>query len=93
MIAAFVLVIGVMLVLVVGGVMLIAMGNAHILPTIVPLAPWLVAAGSVMLILTECLLFFGGKEDRRAALRDLGYLFPTFLISLGLWWLASHFLW
>lgn len=93
MIVSYVLIIGVMLVLVIGGIALIAMGNAHILPSLVPLAPLLVAVGSVMLILAECLLFFGKKEDRRGAFRDLGFLFPTLLISLCLWWLAQHFLW
>lgn len=93
MIAAFVLVTGVMLVIVVGAIALIAMGHGSILPSLVPLAPLLVAVGSVMLILTEFILFFGNKEDRRGAIRDLSYLFPTLLISLGLWWIAQRLLW
>jgi hypothetical protein len=93
MVAALVLVTGVSVVLIVGAIAVIAMGHAAILPSIIPLAPWLVAWGSLLLIITEFVLFLGGKEDRRAALRDLGYLFPTMLISAGLGYVAQHFLW
>ncbi|MHB9036814.1 MAG: hypothetical protein ACYC64_09110 [Armatimonadota bacterium] len=93
MIAAFVLVTGVVLVLVVGSIALIAMGNGHILPSLVPLAPLLVVVGCVILMLTECLLFLGNKDDRQSAIRDLGYLFPTLIVSGGLWWVAQRFLW
>lgn len=93
MIAGLVLVTGALLVLVVGGIILIVMGNAQILPSLVPLVPWLVAVGSIVLILTELLLFFGNKEDRRSAIRDLSYLFPILILSGGLWWVAQHFLW
>jgi len=93
MVAALVLVTGVTLVLVVGAIYLIANGQAQLLPSVVPLAPWLVAFGCMFIILTELLLFFGGKEDRRAALRDLAYLVPTLLISAGLGYVAQYFLW
>lgn len=93
MVAALVLVAGVMVVLAFGAVWLIVTGHAGILPSIIPLAPWLVAFGSILLILTEVILFFGGKEDRRVAVRDLGYLVPTLLISAALWYVAQHFLW
>lgn len=93
MIVSYVLIIGVMLVLVLGGIALIATGNGHILPSLVPLAPLLVVVGSVLLILSECILLFGNKEDRHGAIRDFGYLFPTLIISLCMWWVAQHFLW
>ena len=93
MVAALVLITGVMLVMVTGAVFLIATGDAHILPTLVPLAPWLVAFGSLLLIFTEIILFFGKKEDRRTAVKDLSYLVPTMLISAGIGYLAQHFLW
>jgi len=93
MTAAFVLVTGVLLVLVVGATALYWMGMGSILKSLVPLAPWLVMVGTILLILTELLLFLGGKEDRRAALRDLSYLIPTCLISAGLWYVAQKFLW
>lgn len=93
MLAALVLITGVSLVLVAGSVYLIATGQAHLLPTVVPLAPWLVAFGCVMLILSELILFFGGKDDRRAAFKDLGYLLPTLIISAGVGYLARYFLW
>ncbi|MCE5314699.1 MAG: hypothetical protein ABFD49_02970 [Armatimonadota bacterium] len=93
MVATYVLIIGVMLVLVVGGIGLVAMGNGHILPSLVPLAPLLVAIGCILLIMTELLLFFGNKEDKKCAFRDLGYLIPTLFISSGLWWVAQRFLW
>lgn len=92
MIAAFVLIIGVMLVLLVGAIVLAATNTADVLSWLVPFAPMLVTVGTFLIILTELLLFFGSKEDRRTALRDLAYLFPTFVVSLGLWWIAQRFL-
>ena len=81
------------MVLLVGAVYLIANNQAHILPSVVPLAPWLVAFGCLFMIMAELLLFFGGKEDRRSAVKDLAYLVPTLLISAGLGYVAQHFLW
>ncbi|MCX8053296.1 MAG: hypothetical protein N3B12_05775 [Armatimonadetes bacterium] len=93
MIAALVLITGVLLVLVVGAIMLAYMGLASILVSLVPLAPWLVMVGTILLILTELLLFLGGKEDRRAAWRDMKYLVPTLLVSGALWYVAQKMLW
>ena len=93
MVAAFVLVTGILLVLVIGAVTLAWMGMAQILTSLVPLVPCLVTIGTFLLILTEMLLFFGGKEDRRVAWRDLSYLVPTCIVSGGLWYLTQRFLW
>ncbi|MCX6345450.1 MAG: hypothetical protein NT018_10335 [Armatimonadetes bacterium] len=93
MVAALVLITGVMLVMIAGAVFLIATGDALILPSLIPLAPWLVAFGSLLIILTEIILFFGKKEDRRTAVKDLSYLVPTMLISAGIGYLAQYFLW
>ncbi len=93
MVAALVLITGVTLVMVAGAGFLVWTGDAHILPSLIPLAPWLVAFGSLLLILTEIILFFGKKEDRRTAFKDLAYLAPTMLISAGIGYLAQHFLW
>lgn len=93
MVAALVLITGVMMVMVVGAAYLIMTKSAGILPSLVPLAPWLVAFGSLLLIATEILLFFGNKDDRRMATRDLAYLVPTMLISGVLGYAAQKFLW
>ena len=93
MVAAFVLVTGILVVLVIGAVVLASMGMTQILTSLLPLVPWLVMVGTVLLILTELLLFFGNKEDRRSAWRDLSYLVPTCLVSGGLWLLAARFFW
>ena len=93
MIAAFVLVTGVLLVLVVGAAAFWYMGMRNLLASLVPLAPWLVMVGTILLILAELPLFLGGKDDRRAAFRDLSYLVPTCLVSAGLWYLAQKFVW
>jgi hypothetical protein len=93
MIPAFVLVTGVLVILVVGAAVLAWIGMAHVLTSLVPLAPWLVMVGTIFLILTELLLFFGDKLDRQDAWRDLSYLLPTLIISAALWYLAQWFLW
>ena len=93
MVAAFVLVTGILLLLIIGAIAFIWMGMTRLLISLVPLAPWLVMVGTFLLILTEIILFFGHKEDRQVAIRDLSYLVPTFLISGGLWYLAQHYLW
>ena len=69
------------------------MGLPKALLCIVPMAPGLVMLGTFLLILTELFLFFGGKEDRKAAKRDLGYLFPTLIVSGVLWYAAQKMLW
>lgn len=92
MIAAFVLIIGVMIVLLVGAIILVMTETADVLSWLVPFAPMLVTIGTFLIILTELLLFFGSKEDRKMAKRDLTYLLPTFLVSFGLWWIAQRFL-
>lgn len=93
MIPAFVLITGVLVILVIGAALLAWMGMGNILASLVPLAPWLVMVGTLLLIVTELLLFLGSKEDRRAAWRDLSYLVPTLLVSGGLWFLAQKYLW
>ena len=77
----------------VGGVMLWYMGMGNIITSLLPLVPWLVMVGTLLIIVTELLLLFGGKEDRRAALRDLTYLIPTCLVSGGLWWFVQRLAW
>jgi hypothetical protein len=93
MIASLVLITGVVLVVVVGSVVLSLMGLSGILPSLVPLAPWLVMVGTAMLMLTELLLLFGSSEDRKTARRDLNYLLPTFFVSAALWYVAQKLLW
>lgn len=91
MVFAFVLIAGVVFVLVIAAMLFTWMGMPSILSALVPIAPWLVMVGTVLLILPEFLLFFGGKDDRRAAKRDLAYLFPTLGVSAGLWWILQKF--
>ena len=93
MVAGFVLIAGVILILVIAALIFSAMGLPKVLMCIVPMAPGLVMLGTFLLILTELLLFLGGKEDRRAARRDLGYLFPTLIVSGILWYAAQKLLW
>ena len=93
MVVAFALVTGVLVILVLGAVALYSLGMANVLPSLVPLAPWLVMVGTMFLIATEFLLFLGSKDDRRAAFRDLAYLIPTCVISAGLYYGLQKFLW
>lgn len=93
MVAAFVLIAGILLIMVAAALIFTWIGSAQMLTWMVPWAPALVVVGTFLLMLAELPLFFGGKRDRRAALRDLAYLFPTFLISAGLWYLAQYYLW
>ena len=93
MVAVLVLVTGVTVILIVGAVGLAWMGMGNILPSLVPLAPWLVMVGTFLLSLTELLLFFGNKDDRKTALRDLAYLVPTCLLSAALWYGLQYYLW
>lgn len=93
MVAVLVLITGVTLILLIGALALAWSGMASVLPSLVPLAPWLVMVGTILLILTELLLFFGSKEDRRAAARDLAYLIPTCIISGVLWYGLQYYLW
>jgi len=93
MIPVFVLVTGVLVILVVGAAVLAWTGMGNVLASLVPLAPWLVMVGTILLILTELLLFLGDKQDRQDAWRDLSYLLPTLIISAALWYLAQWFLW
>lgn len=93
MVAVLVLITGVTLILMMGALALAWSGMGSILPSLVPLAPWLVMVGTILLILTELLLFFGSREDRRTAIRDLGYLIPTCIISGVLWYGLQYYLW
>ncbi|MGQ9456106.1 MAG: hypothetical protein ACUVRS_01830 [Armatimonadota bacterium] len=93
MIASLVLITGVVLVMIVGSIALVLTGMGGVLLSLVPLAPWLVMVGTVLLICTELLLFLGNAEDRRIARRDLSYLVPTLFVSVALWYLAQKLLW
>jgi len=93
MVFAFVLIAGVVLILVVAAVLFTWLGMPSVLSCLVPTAPWLVMMGTLLLSIVECLLFFGSKEDRRSAKRDLIYLVPTFAASAVLWWLLQKFFW
>lgn len=93
MVAGFVLIAGVILILVIAALFFAMAGLPKVLTCIVPLAPGLVTLGTFLLILTELFLFVGGKEDRKAAKRDLSYLFPTLLVSGVLWYTAYKLLW
>ncbi len=93
MIAGIVLLAGVVVVLGLGWVLLWQMGMTNLLSSVVPLAPMLVAIGTFLLILTEILLFFGNKEDRRTAVRDLSFLVPLFAVSTVLTFVTQRFLW
>lgn len=93
MVAGFVLIAGVILILVFAALWFSMSGLPNVLTCIVPMAPGLVMLGTFLLILTELFLFFGKKEDRKAAKRDLGYLFPTLLVSGVLWYAAYKLLW
>jgi hypothetical protein len=93
MVAGFVLIAGVILILVIAAMVFAAMGLPKALLCVVPLAPGLVMLGTFLLILTELFLLLGGREDRKAAKRDLGYLFPTLIVSGILWYAAQKLLW
>lgn len=93
MVAGFVLIAGVILILALALVWFVAEGMTRLLLCIVPMAPGLVMLGTFLLILTELFLYFGNKSDRKAASRDLAYLFPTLIISGALWYAAVKLLW
>ena len=93
MIAAFVLIAGVLLTMLIAAAIFAWMGSLDMLMFVVPWAPLVVVIGTFLLMLVELLLVFGRKEDRKAALHDFAYLFPTFLISGGFLYLAWYYLW
>lgn len=93
MVAGFVLIAGVILILVMAALWFSVSGLPKVLTCIVPMAPGLVMLGTFLLILTELLLLFGNKDDRKAAKRDLSYLFPTLIVSGVLWYAAYNLLW
>ena len=93
MVAVFVLIVGVILILVAATLWFWVSELPKVLTCIVPMAPGLVMLGTFLLILTELFLFFGNKDDKRAAKRDLSYLFPTLLVSGVLWYAAYKLLW
>lgn len=93
MVAGFVLIAGVILILVIAAMWFSMAGLPKALSCIVPMAPGLVMLGTFLLILTEMFLFLGGKEDRKAAKRDMAYLFPTLIVSGVLWYAAQKMLW
>lgn len=93
MIAGFVLIAGAILILALALIWFAVAGLPKVLMCIVPMAPGLVMLGTFLLILTELFLFFGNKEDKKAAKRDIGYLFPTLIVSGVLWYFAVKLLW
>ena len=93
MIAAFVLIAGVLLIMLIGAVVLSYMGASPVLTAVAPMAPGLVMVGTLMLILTELLLFLGGKEDRRTAARDLPCMVLVLIVSGALWYVSQQLLW
>lgn len=92
MVAALVLLAGVLFVIVVGTIVLVSLNMTALLPSLVPLSAGLVMIGTFLLIITELILLLG-KSERRDALRDLSYLLPTFLVSTALWYVAQFYLW
>lgn len=93
MVAALVLVVGLLVVLVAGSALLFYMGYSQLLPALVPLAPGLICVGAILLALVDVLLLFGKKADRKVARRDYAYLIPIIIISGGLWYLTQWYLW
>lgn len=93
MVAAFVLISGIMLVVVVGAAVLIYLGTARVLPSLMPLVPWTVMVGTILLMLADVLLLFGDKQDRKIFKQDMQYLIPTLLVSIVLWKVSQFFLW
>ena len=93
MVATFVLVAGVLLVTLIGIIVCTIMGTGQVLVSLMPFIPFLVLIGSFLLIGSEMLLFFGTKEDRRVAKRDLKWLVPLFLVSGGLWYGIQFLQW
>lgn len=90
MIPLTILIFGLLLVLVISVVLLILSGMTPLVIWVISAVPMLVMIGSGILILIELLLFFGNKDDRKAALRDLGVLVPACVVS-GLIWYGSVF--
>ena len=93
MVAGFVLIAGVIVILAIAAGVFYVMELPKALTCVVPLAPGLVMLGTFLLILTELFLFFGNKDDRKAARRDLGYLFTTLIVSGILLYAATKLLW
>ena len=92
MIALVALITGAVLVLVIGAAVFTWMDTPHVVSWLVLMATGLVIFGTFLLILTEILLLFGRKEDRRLAFRDLAYLVPTLIVGIGLWFVVRHYL-
>lgn len=86
MIPLTILIFGLLLVLGISVVLLIASSMTPLVMWVISAVPLLVAIGSGLLILIELLLFFGNKEDRRIAGRDLGLLVPTCILSAAIWY-------
>ncbi|MBI2844380.1 MAG: hypothetical protein HYX78_13360 [Armatimonadetes bacterium] len=93
MLALTILLFGLLIMLVMVVVLLLISNLAGLLSLVIPVMPMLMMIGSGMLSLIELLLFLGGPEDRRLAIKDLKYLGTTFIISGALWWISTHFLW
>lgn len=93
MVAALVLVVGILVVLVGGCVLLAFMGYPQILPALVPLAPGLICIGAIMLAFVDILLLFGSREDRLTIKRDYAYLLPIILVSGSLYYVTQKYLW
>ena len=87
MVAAFVLVAGVLFVSILGFVACLVMKlDAQAVLSLIPFLPLVVSIGSALLVLAELLLVFGTSEDRRVCFRDLCWLVPLFIISTVLFY-------
>lgn len=93
MVAALVLVVGLLVVLVAGSLMLAFMGYPQLLPALVPLAPGLICVGAILLALVDVLLLFGNREDRSTVKKDYTYLLPIILVSGTLYYVTQRYLW
>jgi len=92
MIPLAILIFGLLIVLVISSVLLLISGMRPLLTWVIPAIPMLAMIGSGILILIEMLLFLGGKDDRRTAVRDLQLLIPTCMLSAVLWLISAFVL-
>ena len=92
MIPLTILIFGLLIVLMISVILLIITGMIPLVMWVITAIPLIAAIGSGLLILIELPLFLGNKEDRRSAIRDLGLLVPTCILSALIWYSAAHVL-